>query len=1560
MVTAVSSEQCTELQRIELEALESILGPDFTVLQQKAWHGANAAHAHTCEIILRPEDDGQKAHVAVVMHIILTKTYPNTAPSIFIKTADKRTKGVSRTDLGKLNDELVHRAKTLIGAEMIWELVSYAQEFISIHNQVPMEASKLSLEEEMRVREDEARLAAEKADRADAERRHEEQLERSKALASRIQLETSRQEKTMRAERQRRREEAAAVPPPPEKRIIAALDAAALAIEHIPLRKPISWHGQQVEQVMRGPPLGNDALSRTFVSLSDVPAAAWTLELIPISTPYYQTVVGKRKMEELDGDISKLCDISAPGVAQLLGWARLDVEAANAHAHVFCLVHAHAGAMRMSQLLRQSDRLPWSSVSRHLATLLDALDALHKQGVAHRNVSLECVLIIGEQTLLGGTVYCRRLLDLDRSNRINSMEMQHIPIPNGWIAPEALSEPLVYPPSRDVWDLGRTACQMVYGADVVRRFATPQLLFQTIQAASPDDAALTLARFFEPSRPVASALRGSLKSDGDAYIPPATPAVHTVHLSGDFEEVEFLGKGAFGSVVKARNKLDGRFYAIKKVRLSNSAVEEERTMREIMTLSRLDHPHIVRYVTCWIEETHAPPPPESVTDTLTTSQQLDSSAVQFSRGISFDLEDFLSKDSSMHDSFVQFGDDSDEESEESRSASPQRSNDAESSSEESVDFTDEPMSLLQSSNTNNNPIPTRVLYIQMEYVENQTLGDAIEQGISIDECWRIFRQMLEALAHIASLGIIHRDLKPSNVLVCKHGDIKIGDFGLATTNIQAVDTGMRDSMSSDLGDQSELTGGLGTYFYIAPEVLQEGRVTKYNHKVDMFSLGIIMFEMLASQRYYKTGMERYIQLKELRSPEIRFPAEWDATKLSAQTTIIRQLLDHNPSKRPSPLEMLESPLLPPKMQDEYVQELLRLTSDPASVHRHKLIHSLFSNAKVDDVRDFTFDTGAQSEDDDVLIGVVSQHLRSVFRKRGAVPMHPPLLLPLNEVNSEARAVRLLDASGNVVLLPPDLTTAFARICARSGHLRMKRFDIADVYRENIISGAQPRAVLAASYDIISPEPDPAAEAEVIVVVDEILEIPGLAGETYEIQLGHATILNVILSRFSDRFHSAICAAAPSLHNPATSARARQQLRRAGIGLAQIDEMVALTAPGEFEEVSRRISASLASECASVCTAIEQLERVVDLARIFGVQRPLVFAPLLTYSRDMYAGGPMFAVVHHYGKHRDVIAAGGRYDNLIRRFAFPNSEVHAHAVGVQISVGKVVSALAKYQQVHVPRFLSRAEDERTFGPWTPRRCVCYVSASAPGLLEVRMQLCTQLWTHGISADIQYENSVGESPEITAAMCRAEGISFLIFVRARSPILKVKEVTTRTEYEITRDDIVQFLNERIARQRRIDHTTGLNPHTESFCVPLDAPASAHVPAARSLTSLDVQVVLPERYDRRREKPRDGKIKSATRNLLAERAAQEAVRLSEKISAGQIPVYAVDLSPAVFARFGAAVTASDDVFKALLDIPLSVDERDYVKSLRAQIKNTLESSASSRVMLYAVREGRSIIVG
>ena len=69
----------------------------------------------------------------------------------------------------------------------------------------------------------------------------------------------------------------------------------------------------------------------------------------------------------------------------------------------------------------------------------------------------------------------------------------------------------------------------------------------------------------------------------------------------------------------------------------------------------------------------------------------------------------------------------------------------------------------------------------MEFCEKQTLRDLIRGGLydDPDEYWRLFRQILEGLAHIHGHGIIHRDLKASNVLLDASMNPKISDFGMA-------------------------------------------------------------------------------------------------------------------------------------------------------------------------------------------------------------------------------------------------------------------------------------------------------------------------------------------------------------------------------------------------------------------------------------------------------------------------------------------------------------------------------------------------------------------------------------------------------------------------------------------------------------------------------------------------------------------------------------------------------------------------------------------------------------
>ena len=77
------------------------------------------------------------------------------------------------------------------------------------------------------------------------------------------------------------------------------------------------------------------------------------------------------------------------------------------------------------------------------------------------------------------------------------------------------------------------------------------------------------------------------------------------------------------------------------------------------------------------------------------------------------------------------------------------------------------------------------MFIQMEFCEKSTLRTAIDNGLHEDEerMWRLFREIVEGLAHIHQQGMIHRDLKPVNIFLDSNDHVKIGDFGLATTNI---------------------------------------------------------------------------------------------------------------------------------------------------------------------------------------------------------------------------------------------------------------------------------------------------------------------------------------------------------------------------------------------------------------------------------------------------------------------------------------------------------------------------------------------------------------------------------------------------------------------------------------------------------------------------------------------------------------------------------------------------------------------------------------------------------
>ena len=342
--------------------------------------------------------------------------------------------------------------------------------------------------------------------------------------------------------------------------------------------------------------------------------------------------------------------------------------------------------------------------------------------------------------------------------------------------------------------------------------------------------------------------------DSDTADPP-DPYVYSSSPRGqfmldNFEILDNIGKGGYGSVMKVRHNMDGKIYALKNISTSNIEGERlEDVKKEVWNLSLLQHNNVVKYHSSWILRGNE--------DSSASSSQ-GSSDMQSS----YHNSDSPTRTEQMSHSSTKAGDEFSRGWKEELGLNLQR---------------------LDSNANGTHTVPDLVpfVYIQMEFCTN-TLKQCIEENLYTEkrDVRRIVREMLSGLNYIHDQGIIHRDLKPENIFITKEGTIKIGDFGLSTRR-------------PDLDDESrKLTGDIGSDLYMAPEVKNGG---KYDQKCDLYSLGMIYFELIHPP--FKTQSERIAVLNNLRKEEILFPPDWEVPDWETELKHIRRLLNHSPEKR---------------------------------------------------------------------------------------------------------------------------------------------------------------------------------------------------------------------------------------------------------------------------------------------------------------------------------------------------------------------------------------------------------------------------------------------------------------------------------------------------------------------------------------------------------------------------------------------------------------------------------------------------------------------------------------
>ncbi|EGZ24945.1 hypothetical protein PHYSODRAFT_554938 [Phytophthora sojae] len=433
------------------------------------------------------------------------------------------------------------------------------------------------------------------------------------------------------------------------------------------------------------------------------------------------------------------------------------------------------------------------------------------------------------------------------------------------------------------------------------------------------------------------------------------PFVCQSRFVNEFEELSAIGKGGFGQVMLAENRLDGRKYAIKRVGLNlknQTSKTLQKFLREVKILALLDHPNIVRYYQAWLEKVEESAKRSSVvpssvaSDTssfggLANAQNYSMSnllapisELEFS-GNQRQLETFYSNGSMMSDN--------DDDGFEWERGSSSGVEDENGWKEEDLVVQNKPRTKNVPSRVSSSRSPGALgseedssfnaaekcdhwLYIQMQYCAGRNLADYLAvptRPMELSRMLKIFVQIASALAHVHSCGLIHRDLKPANIFVAdvERDEIKLGDFGLSryaanVNNLNASATlddsqqgppssgGLREtplSMSvwSNMSESNEVTAGVGTYLYASPEQVA-GK--KYNAKTDVYSLGMILFELCHER--FGTTMERYITLRDAR--DSKFPADLRAAKRCPEILdMLRKLLSHDPATRPTADEVVQ-------------------------------------------------------------------------------------------------------------------------------------------------------------------------------------------------------------------------------------------------------------------------------------------------------------------------------------------------------------------------------------------------------------------------------------------------------------------------------------------------------------------------------------------------------------------------------------------------------------------------------------------------------------------------------
>ncbi len=186
-------------------------------------------------------------------------------------------------------------------------------------------------------------------------------------------------------------------------------------------------------------------------------------------------------------------------------------------------------------------------------------------------------------------------------------------------------------------------------------------------------------------------------------------------------------------------------------------------------------------------------------------------------------------------------------------------------------------------------------FMAMEFVDGRSLESYIErEELSTDSSIQIMRRVADALQHIHAAGIIHRDIKPANIMIIK-GGINEGDEWddpyVAPDAVKLMDFGIA---GGKILSRLTMTGArIGTPIYMSPE---QARGLKIDHRSDIYSLGLVFYEMLTGETAFKGGYEVIVHQQIFQMPPP--PRQLNLAIPQAVDALIMRMVAKDPDERP--------------------------------------------------------------------------------------------------------------------------------------------------------------------------------------------------------------------------------------------------------------------------------------------------------------------------------------------------------------------------------------------------------------------------------------------------------------------------------------------------------------------------------------------------------------------------------------------------------------------------------------------------------------------------------------